>query len=93
MSAALNFWQAKIKFFRQLRAQRFRKIAHLIKVPAMVMIDPGEHLMNPVGFYFPLRKNFFELELGGSKKVLWTGWGLNVHANRKSFKNLAIIIC
>jgi len=33
------------------------------------MIDPGEHLMDTIGFHSPLRKNFLELELGRSKEV------------------------
>jgi hypothetical protein len=55
----------------------------------MIMIDPGEYLMNPIGFNPPIGKQFLESEFRSSKKVLWSGWvwGFHFHANRKRFNN------
>ncbi len=60
------------------------------------MIDPGEYLMDPVGFNLPLGKNFLEAELRGAKKILLARYirGLSIHVNCKSSKksnNLVIL--
>ena len=84
MSSTFNFWQCKIKLFLQFGSQRLSKISHLIKVSAMVMVDPGKYLVNPIIFHMPSGKNLFELELSGSKEILRVGFvaGIVFHANR-----------
>jgi len=53
------------------------------------MIDPGEYLMNPIGFNPPSGKQLLEPEFRSAKKVLWAGyvWSFHFYANRKCFNN------